>query len=80
MSTQDILNIILIIGIISFTVCVATVTYFFIVTLKAVKNLAEQVSSTTEGLRSGLGVKMLTVFPSIFIALLSKFIKRGRWI
>lgn len=78
MSTQEILNIFLIIGIVVVTICAVILTYYFVIALKAVQSMAEHVSSTTESFKSGLGVKMLTVVPSIFVALLSKFIKRGR--
>ena len=78
MNTQDILSIFLILGIITVSACMIVLTYFFIQALKAIQGMADRISSTTEGLKNGLGLKMLTAIPSIFIALLSKFIKRGR--
>ena len=78
MSTQDILNIFLILGIVVITSCAITLTYFFVSALKAIQNMAEHVASTTENLKNGVGVKMLAAVPSIFVALLSKFLKRGR--
>ena len=78
MNTQDVLNIFLILGIVIITGCAITLTYFFVTALRAIQNMAENVASTTESLKNGVGIKMLAAVPSIFIALLGKFLKRGR--
>lgn len=78
MSTQDLLNIVLIFGIVIITSCAITLTYFFVTALKAIENMVENIASTTENLKNGVGLKLLATIPPIFVALLSKVIKRGR--
>lgn len=77
-NTQDILNIFLILGIITVTSCVVFMTYFFIRTLRAVQDLADHLVDTTENLRNKVGLKALAAIPPILVALIGKFIRRGR--
>ena len=78
MTTQDILNIFLIISLFIFITCVLFTTYFLIQALKAVTNLAEDLKNTTQGFKDRLNLKVLAAIPSVFVALLSKIIRRGR--
>lgn len=78
MSTQDVLNIFLILGLLTITICSVIVTYFLIKTLKAVQSMIDNVSETTENFKSKIGLRLLSAIPSLLIALAGKFLKRGR--
>lgn len=78
MIIQDILNFFLIFGLLTFIVCSIIVTYFLVLALKAMTDLAEDLKETTQGFRNKMGLKFLSVIPSVFVALLGKIIKRGR--
>lgn len=78
MSTQDILNIFLIISLFIFITCVVFTTYYLIQALKAVTVLAEDLKNTTQGFKDKVSLKVLAAIPSVFVALLSKIIRRGR--
>jgi len=49
-----------------------------VLALKAVTSLSEDLKETTQGFRNKIGLKFLSVIPSVFVALLGKIIKRGR--
>lgn len=78
MTTQDILNIFLIISLFIFISCALFTTYFLIQALKAITTLAEDLKNTTQGFKDKLNLKVLAAIPSVFVALLSKIIRRGR--
>lgn len=78
MNTQDVLNIFLIVGLLTLIICSIITTYFLIQALKAITQLAEDLKETTQGLKDKIGLKALAAIPSVFIALLSRIIRRGR--
>jgi hypothetical protein len=78
MEVREILNIFLILGIITITVCFVAITYFIIQTLKVVQNLADHLIETTAGLKDKIGLKALAAVPPILVTLIARLIKRGR--
>lgn len=76
MGTQDLLNILLAAGFLIITVCVLTITYFLIKTLKAITELSQSLANTTEGLRDNIKIRALTALPALVISLLGKLIRR----
>lgn len=76
MGTQDLLNILLAAGFLIITVCVLTITYFLIKTLKAITELSQSLANTTEGLRDNIKIRALTTLPALVISLLGKLIRR----
>lgn len=75
--TQETLNIFLIIFLLIITGCVVAITYFFIRALKAVIVLADHLTDTAEGLKSKLQLRFLSAVPSLLLALVKNFRKRG---
>ncbi|MBI2337778.1 hypothetical protein HYU95_01210 [Candidatus Daviesbacteria bacterium] len=76
MSTQEILNIIFILGFLVITVCVALITYYLIQTLRAITALAQSLNDTTQDIKERIQNRFLTLIPGIFLALFSKLLKR----
>ncbi len=77
MNTSDFLNITLAVGVIIVAGSVAFCSYFFVQTLKAISNAANNMEEITDGLKNRMQMKMLTVIPSILLALANK-IRKGR--
>ncbi len=78
MGTQEILNIILVIGFLIIVGCAAFVTYFLIKTLKAVTALAESLEETNQSIKEKIQMKVLTVIPPLLVGIISRiFKKRG---
>lgn len=71
MSLQDALNIILIVVLVTFIICILITTYFSVKALKAVTNLAEDIKEKSK-------LKVLATIPTILLSLVSKFVRRGR--
>lgn len=67
-TTQDVLNILLTLGVLIITVCVVYITYYLVQALRSVTNLANSLGK----------VKVLAAIPALLIALASKIIKKGR--
>ncbi|MBI2019344.1 hypothetical protein HYS95_01575 [Candidatus Daviesbacteria bacterium] len=78
MNTQDLLNILLAAGLLTFIACLLVVTYFLVKTLKAVTELSRSLSNTAEGLRDNIKMRVLTALPALVVSLISKLIRRGR--
>lgn len=78
MSTQEILNTLLVVGFLIITVCVALATYFFIKTLRSIINLTESLAETTENIKSKLQMRLLTAIPALLVAIVGRILKRGR--
>lgn len=76
MSTQDILNIVLILALIVFTSCVVFITVFFVAALKAIIVMAENVSETTQSIKDKVQLKVLSAIPALLVTLVGKFIRR----
>lgn len=75
MSLQDALSIFLIIGLVTFIVCVSITTFFLVKAFRAVISLAEDIKGKTQ-------LKALASIPGIFLSLVSttvsKLIKKRR--
>ena len=67
-TTQDILNILLTLGVLIITACVVYITYYLVRALKSITNLANSLGR----------VKVLAAIPALLIALASKILKKGR--
>lgn len=78
MNTQDVFYTILIIGIITFVVCVIFTTYYFIKVLKSITNLLSDVEEAAQNVKNGLKIKALAVIPAIILALAGKLINKRR--
>lgn len=76
MSTQDFLNLFLILALVVFISCIVFTTFFLIQALKAVTSLAEDLKETTQGLKDKAGIKMLAAVPAVLVALLGRILKR----
>lgn len=77
-TTQDILNILLIIGFLVITVCIALITYFFIKALKSIASLADSLENTAQDVREKIQMKTLRIVPALLVALVGRILKRGR--
>lgn len=78
MSTQEVLNTLLVVGFLVITACIVLVTFFLIKALKSIINLTESLGETTDNIKQKLQMRFLTLIPGILVALVSKLIKRGR--
>ncbi|OGE64299.1 hypothetical protein A3I48_03670 [Candidatus Daviesbacteria bacterium RIFCSPLOWO2_02_FULL_36_7] len=78
MSTQEIVNIILVIGFLIIVSCVAFATYFLIKALKTVTTLAESLEEINQSIKEKIQMKALAVIPPLLVGLISRiFKKRG---
>lgn len=78
MNLQDLLNIFLILGIISISICVVFVTYYFIQALKSVTNLADELSEVAINIKDKVSLKVLQAVPKLIVSLVSNIIKKRR--
>lgn len=78
MNTQDILNTILIIGLIVTVTCIAFVSYFLVKALKSITDLTDSLQATTQSIKDKIQMKLLTAIPALIMGLISKILKRGR--
>ncbi len=78
MSTQDILNIVLIIFLLIVTGVVVAIAVFLIKALKSIASLAQSLEDTTQSIKDRVQMRFLTALPSVLIALASRIFKRGR--
>lgn len=78
MSTQDLLNLSLFIGIIVITICIVFVTFFFVQALKSINSLASDISDTAQSIKEKLQFKALAAIPALLVALAAKVIRRKR--
>lgn len=77
-TTQDILNILLGIGVLAIAVCIIFTTYFLVRALKSVTNLTNSLESATQDIKSKLQMRALLTIPALLIGLVNKiFRKRG---
>ena len=76
MNTQELLNIFLILGFIVITSCVVFITYFFVQTLRAITNLANNLEETTQGIRDKIQLKALAAVPALIVAMAARIFKR----
>lgn len=78
MSVQEIVNILLVVGLLIISVCAVAITYFLIKALKAITNLADSLQDTSQSIREKIQMKFLTALPAIVLGILGKILKRGR--
>lgn len=78
MATQDLLNLILTLGIIVFTICFVFITFYFVQSLKSISNMASDISDATQSVKEKLQMKALAAIPALLVALAGKIIKRKR--
>ena len=78
MTSQEILNNLLIIGSIVIIVCIAYVTYFLIKALKSITNLLNSLNDTTQSVKNKIQMRSLIAIPALIVALASKVFKKGR--
>lgn len=77
--SKDILNIVLIIGILITSGCLIYITIHLVRTLKAITSLAGNLEETAKDLgqlRGSLKMKALATVPALLAAILGKFVKR----
>lgn len=76
MSTQDVLNIFLILGLFIITSCVVYVSYYFVQVLKSMMNITENMDQATESIKNTLQMKAFTAIPALLVALVGKVMKK----
>lgn len=77
-TTQDFLNIILIIGFFVITVCIVYVSYYLVQALKSVTNLSDSLEDTAQGIKDKIQIKALAAIPALLVAIAGKIIKKKR--
>lgn len=78
MDTKDILNILLILGLIIITSCVVFVSYYFIQALKAIMKLADNLDETAQSIKDKVQLKALAAIPALLVSLVSKIKHKKR--
>lgn len=78
MSTQDTLNIFLIIGLFIIVSCFVYITYYFVQALKSFSSLADSLDETTQSVKEKLRMKALAAIPALLVALVGRVIKKKR--
>ncbi len=78
MSTQEILNTLLVTGLLIITACIVLVTFFLVKALKSIINLTESLAETSDNIKQKLQMRFLAAIPALLVALVGKLIKRGR--
>lgn len=79
MTTQDVLNIVLITGFTIIVGCIATVSYYFIKALRSLTTLADNLEDTTRDvkfIKDRIKVGVLTVLSAFLTGIVSTFIKK----
>lgn len=77
-STQDTLNIFLIIGLFIIVSCFVYITYYFVQALKSFSSLADSLDETTQSVKEKLQMKALAAIPALLVALVGRVIKKKR--
>jgi|Napbiome12C3dose_1001474.scaffolds.fasta_scaffold00001_321 hypothetical protein len=78
MSLQEIINILLVVGLLVISACVVIITFFLIKALKAVIRLADSLQDTSQSIKEKIQMRFLATLPAIVLGILGKIIKRGR--
>lgn len=76
MNLQDILNIVLILGLLILSACVVFVTYFFIQALRSITDLSDELSEVAQNVKDKVGLKVLQAVPKLFMSIISNLIKK----
>lgn len=78
MSTQDVLNLLLVLGFLIITGCTVLITFFLVKTLKSISELANSLQNTTQNIKGKLQMGALSFIPGLLIAIIGRILKRGR--
>lgn len=78
MSSQDILNIVLIIFLLTAAGAIIAVTLFLVKALKSITILAASLDDTAQSVKEKLQMKALAALPPLLIGIVSRIFKRGR--
>lgn len=76
MNTQDVLNTLLVIGLLVISLCFVFITFFLIKALQSVIKLTDSLEETTQNIKGKLQLKFLAVVPALFVALISRLMKK----
>lgn len=76
MNFQEILNVLLVIGLLIISFCFVAMTYFVVKALQSVIKLTDSLDETTQNIKGKLQMRFLAVLPALFIALMGKLIKK----
>jgi len=77
-STQDTLNIFLLIALLIITGCIVYTTYYFVQALKSIANLTDNLEDATESIKNRLQMKALKAIPGLLVSLIAQVIKKRR--
>ena len=77
-STQDILNGLVIFGLLIITGCIVYTTYYLVKALKAINSLADSLLSTTQNIKEKIQMRALITIPALIVALVSKILRKRR--
>ncbi len=78
MNSQDLLNILLALGIFIITSCFIFITYFLVQALKSVIRLADNLENTTQGIKEKIQMKALAAIPALLVSLIGRVITKRR--
>lgn len=78
MNTQDLLNIILVIGFLVIVSCIVFITYSLVQALRSISKMADSLDQTAQNFREKVQLKALSALPPLLLALVSRIFKRGR--
>lgn len=78
MSTQDTLNIFLILAVLVMTVCVVYISFYLAQALKSITNLSDDLGEIALNIKNKVAIKALAAIPALLVALVGKVIKKRR--
>lgn len=78
MSTQDTLNIFLILAVLVITVCVVYISFYLVQALKSITNLSDDLGEIALNIKNKVAIKALAAIPALLVALVGKVIKKRR--
>lgn len=78
MSVPEVINFLLIIGLLIISACIVVITFFLIKALKAITNLAESLQNTSQSIREKIQMRFVAALPAILVGILGKILRRGR--
>ena len=78
MSTQDTLNIFLIIASFIIVSCFVYISYYFVRALKSFSALADSLEETTQSIKNKIQMKVLAAIPALLVALIGRVITKRR--
>ncbi len=78
MSVQEVINILLVVGLLVISACAVIITFFLIKALRAIIRLADSLQDTSQSIREKIQMRFLAALPAIVLGILGKILKRGR--